>query len=321
MPYFNDSQIKKAKEIDLLTYLKAKCPDELVYESRDTYHTRTHDSLKISNGLWNWFSRGIGGKTALEYLIQVEGFTFTEAVGHLINEKGLEKKCYQKTVLTEKEKRDRLVLPEKTLDNYRVRGYLTGRGINKDIVDYCLNNNLIYQESIRNNVVFIGYDNENQPRYAGIRATNSSRFMGEAYGSDKAYSFRLDSKITKDTVHLFESSIDLLSYATLLYLKKGTWQEENLLSLAGVYKPGKDINNSKTPETLSNYLSHHNEIKKIFIHFDNDEAGRLATKAIQISLSDRYEIVDYPPKSGKDVNDFLCNYLKEHNKKSYENSR
>ena len=93
------------------------------------------------------------------------------------------------------------------------------------------------------------------------------------------------------------------------------------MSLAGIYKPGKDINNSKTPETLSNYLSHHNEIKKIFIHFDNDEAGRLATKAIQISLSDRYEIVDSPPKNGKDVNDFLCTYLKEHNKKSYENSR
>lgn len=321
MPYYNESQIKKAKAIDLLTYLKAKCPDELVYDSRDTFHTRSHDSLKISNGMWNWFSRGVGGNTALEYLIKVENFTFTEAVGHLINEKGLEKNCFNKPVLTEKEKRDRLVLPEKTLDNYRVIGYLTGRGIHKSIVDYCLNNELIYQENIRNNVVFVGYDNENQPRYAGVRATNSSRYMHDAYGSDKAYSFKLDSKVKKDSVHLFESAIDLLSYATLIHLKNGNWQEVNLLSLAGVYQPSKDINNSKIPKTLSNYLSNHSEIKKIFIHFDNDEAGRLATKAIQNSLSDRYEIVDYPPKNGKDFNDFLCNYLNQLNKKSCEIDR
>ncbi len=321
MAYYNDSQIKKAKEIDVLTYLKAKCPNELEYDSRDTYHTKTHDSLKISNGMWYWFSRGIGGKTALEYLIQVEGFTFTEAVGHLINEKGLKKKTSNNTVITEKEKVDRLVLPEKSLDNYRIKGYLTGRGIHKDIVNYCIDNNLIYQDNIRNNVVFVGYDNENNPRYASIRATNSSRYMHDAYGSDKTYSFKLESKVNKDSVHLFESAIDLLSYATLILLKNGNWQEVNLLSLAGVYQPKSDINNSKTPKTLSNYLSNHKEIKKIYIHFDNDIAGRLATKAIEINLSDSYEIIDCPPKSGKDFNDFLCDFLKQRSKKSYENNR
>ena len=36
--------------------------------------------MKISNGKWNWFSRKIGGKTALDYLIKVQGFSFTQAV-------------------------------------------------------------------------------------------------------------------------------------------------------------------------------------------------------------------------------------------------
>ena len=49
MAYFTQEQIDKAKEIDVLSYLQNKNPDELVYESRGTYHTRTHDSLKISN--------------------------------------------------------------------------------------------------------------------------------------------------------------------------------------------------------------------------------------------------------------------------------
>lgn len=96
MAYFTQEQIDKAKEIDVLSYLQNKKPDELVYESRGTYHTRTHDSLKISNGKWFWFSRGIGGITALEYLIQVEEYSFTEAVEHLINQKGIEKKYIPK---------------------------------------------------------------------------------------------------------------------------------------------------------------------------------------------------------------------------------
>ena len=92
MAYFTQDQIDRAKSIDLLTYLKNNNPDELVFDSRNSYKTRTHDSLKISNGMWFWFSRGIGGKSALDYLINVEGYSFTEAVSHLINQRGLEKK-------------------------------------------------------------------------------------------------------------------------------------------------------------------------------------------------------------------------------------
>lgn len=80
MAYYQPEEIRKAKEMDLYTYLKNYEPDELVHFSRDTYMTRTHDSLKISNGMWYWFSRGIGGKSALEYLIQVREYTFIQAV-------------------------------------------------------------------------------------------------------------------------------------------------------------------------------------------------------------------------------------------------
>lgn len=321
MAYYTSAQISKAKEIDLLTYLQNTNPDELVYESRNTYHTKTHDSLKINNGMWYWFSRGIGGKTALEYLIQVEEYTFTEAVGYLLNQKGLEKKTNNSSLLTEKEKTDKLNLPIKACDNNRVISYLSSRGISKNIINNCIDKGLIYQESGRNNVVFVGYDNNNQARYAGVRGTNSSRFMHDAEGSDKNYSFKLTSNDIKNSVHLFESVIDLLSYATLIEMKKGNYKEYNLLSLAGIYKPARDIKESKTPSTLSNYLKDNPNIKKIFIHFDNDEAGRLATKGVQYSLSDSYEIIDAPPKNGKDVNDFLCNYLRKINIKSSENCR
>ena len=318
MAYFTKEQISKAKEIDLLSYLKSTNPDELQYDNKDTFKTKTHDSLKISNGMWYWFSRGIGGKTALEYLIQVENYSFTEAVSHLINEKGIEK---VKVKLTEKEKIDRLILPEKSKSNYKAMAYLVARGISKSIVDECIDKGYIYQESQNNNVVFVGFDENDNPRYAGIRGTNATRYMHDASGSDKTYSFKLPSIIETNIVHLFESAIDLLSYATLKELKNEKWYEENLLSLAGIYQPSKDNISSKTPKTLSHFLQNNSNIQTIYLHFDNDLAGRNATKAIQHSLSDSYKIIDEPPKYGKDFNDYLIKIRKDFKKKDFENSR
>lgn len=65
MPYIDPKVVLEAKKMDLLTYLKNFEP---------------HDSLKISNGKWMWLSRGIGGTTALNYLIEVKGYSFIEVV-------------------------------------------------------------------------------------------------------------------------------------------------------------------------------------------------------------------------------------------------
>lgn len=57
MGYVTPEQIAQAKEWDLLTYLQQYDPHQLVHVGGSTYCTREHDSLKISNGKWNWFSR------------------------------------------------------------------------------------------------------------------------------------------------------------------------------------------------------------------------------------------------------------------------
>ena len=80
MPFIAPELIIQAKQMDLLTYLRNYEPYELVKFSGNTYCTRTHDSLKISNGKWIWWSRGIGGRSALDYLIKVKGYSFLEAV-------------------------------------------------------------------------------------------------------------------------------------------------------------------------------------------------------------------------------------------------
>ena len=315
MPYFTKEEIADAKKIDLLSYLQIYNPDELVYDSKNTYTTKTHDSLKINNGMWYWFSRGKGGKTALEYLIQVEGYSFTDAVSYLLNKLGKGKIVFEKQELTEKEKIKKLILPKKSPKNDKVIFYLKNRGISKSIIDECINKGFIYQDYPNNNVVFVGYDENNIPRYAGVRGTNKSRYMHDAHGSDKTYSFKLQSIIEKSSLHIFESAIDLLSYATLLELNDKQWDEENLISLAGIYQPSKDILNSKIPKTISNYLRNNKNISTIYLHFDNDEAGRLATKSLLLCLSDSYKVIDEPIKIGKDFNDYLCAYIKNDKKK------
>ena len=80
MPYIPPEVVARAREMDLLTYLRTYEPQELVHFGGSTYCTREHDSLKISNGKWCWFSRGIGSYSALDYLIKVKEMPFTQAV-------------------------------------------------------------------------------------------------------------------------------------------------------------------------------------------------------------------------------------------------
>ena len=132
MAYYPPEVIKRAKQMDLLTYLKNYEPDELVHFSRDTYMTRTHDSLKISNGMWYWFSQSIGGKSAIDYLMKVRDYTFLQAVETIVGSVVAAPPKIYKTV--KKTIPDRLMLPKKAPNNDRVKSYLMGRGIDEDII-------------------------------------------------------------------------------------------------------------------------------------------------------------------------------------------
>ena len=50
-------------------------------------------------------------------------------------------------------------------------------------------------------------------------------------------------------------------------------------------------------------------MKTVYLHLDNDTAGRLAAQAIQTVIPREYEVKNRPPPRGKDVNDTLCHRL------------
>ncbi len=303
MPYIPPEVVAKAKEMDLLTYLKNYEPQELVHFGGNTYCTREHDSLKISNGKWCWFSRGIGGKTALDYLIKVKGMPFTEAVEMIVGHAAVCPPTY-----APKPKKDApkvLLLPQASRCASHAVNYLSGRGIDSELIDFCLSTGRLYESGGRyHNVVFVGHDGDGKPRYANLRGI-ASNFKGECNGSDKRFSFNIPAE-NSGILHLFESAIDLLSFATLRKRNGMNWNRDHLLSLAGVYQPREKIEESAVPLALTQYLKDHPEIKTIVLRLDNDRAGRMAAKALMTVLPKNYTIDARFPPRGKDYNDYLC---------------
>ena len=298
--------IEQARQMDLLSYLQRYEPSNLKRVAGNVYCTREHDSLKISNGKWYWWSRGIGGVSALDYLIKVREYGFVEAVEALT---GITAEWQPPPPAVKKDKPKVLLLPEKNGNADRVTDYLFGRGIDFSLIQECIAEGIIFESRKYHNAVFVGKDKSGTPKYAALRSTVGSSFKGDASGSDKRYSFRLLAREPTDKVHLFEAAIDLLSYATYLKCEGKDYRAVNLLSLSGVYQPKKELSESKIPIALSTYLQENPQVKTVILHLDNDKTGRLCTAALKELLQKEYKIVDAPPPVGKDVNDFLMSYL------------
>lgn len=307
MSYVSPETISQAKQMDLLTYLQNYEPQELVHVAGNVYCTKTHDSLRISNGKWNWFSRGVGGRSALDYLIKVKEFSFLEAVEQIVGRAAVRSPVYHRQKNRKQEKN--LILPERNENNEQVVSYLKKRGIHPEIIDYCIKTKRLYEDSKYHNAIFVGFDYGGIPRYGGVRGTSGIRYLGEVLGTDKHFSFSIPAQTESNSLHLFESAIDLLSFASLELIKSKDWRCENLLSLAGVYPPKKDGTPMNTPIALSQYLKDHPHIKIIKLHLDNDYVGKAATQAIIATLSEKFTVINEPPISGKDCNDQLRNSL------------
>ena len=270
---------------------------EVIAYGNYTLHQRLsdHDSLRISNGKWYWFSRGFGGSSAVNFLVNVRGFSFLEAVGAV-----LENGAYQIPVKNEPSER-RLLLPPKSKTADRVMEYLQRRAIAPEIIQFCLERNTLYESKDGQNAVFVGYDESGKPRYAAIRSIVGD-YKGDASGSDKKYSFRMKGIVGNPHLHVFESAIDLLSHATLEKQRGFDWTKDSLLSLAGVYVVKRE---GAVPKALEHFLETYPDVKIIHLHLDNDEVGRGAAEGIRKGLQGKYQVWNQPPPKGKDVNEYL----------------
>lgn len=308
MPYLTKESIESARQPDLLTFLQRYDPGELIPVGGGAYKTKTHSSLKISNGKWCWWSQGkLGGKNALDYLIKVKNMDFVEAV-QLINQQcGFSSlrslPAVDKSAPAQKNRKEEFLLPVRNSDNKRITAYLLNRGIDIEILDFCYQKSLIYEEAERHNAVFVGYDGQTA-RYATLRgATTGNRFMREVRGSAKVYSFSISSEIPGAVLNVFESAIDALSYLTQLKMEEQDWRSQSVLSLGGVFIMKKD-GHRKMPVALESYLSIHRDVKEIVLRTDNDAVGRNAAESIRATIETLTVTIKLPER-GKDYNEWL----------------
>lgn len=184
-------QIKIAKSIDLINYMKQYEPMELIRTGPHDYKTASHSSLCISdNGLWHWFSHNIGGRGALNYLIQVKGMDFVSAVRHLCELEHLEPVPFQQVKRAPVQERKPFVMPVPDKNAETALQYLKRRGIDGKILKYCVDQGILYQTTRGGykNCVFVGKDTEGKPRSACVRGCQGT-FRGECAGSEKQYGF------------------------------------------------------------------------------------------------------------------------------------
>jgi len=301
--YIPPDEVERARQIGCLEYFRRSRNAELKRVGRD-YCIKDHDSFRMSeNGKWVWYSRNEGGNDAISYLMKIEGRTFQEACIEVLNAVPVNNEIRARQPQDDQPRK--LDLPLKDDDSSMIRNYLIGkRAIDPEIVDYFIAKGDIYQDKKYKSVCFVGRDKDGIPRIVNVRGISSS-FQNTAPGSDRSFGFN-QYYAEKNSLHIFEAPIDMLSYLTIIKESGLNFKNFNMLSLSGIYS-AKDVENSKKPKGLEKFLEEHQHIKEIYIHFDNDGAGINAAKAVMYLYQD-YKVENQPPpKTYKDVNEYLIN--------------
>ena len=194
---YSDNQIAVARQTDIKDFLENKEGFTFKQEG-NSWRCVEHDSLVImpdSMG-WYWNSRQVGGASAIDWCEKIYNQKFHEAMNTIVGNADTPAAALPANttpIPVPKQERD-FLLPQANADNKRVYSYLTKtRGIDPIIVNQLISDKKLYQDT-RGNCVFVGFNPEDEPKYAGLRGTLSDKqFRGEVTGSDKHYSFQMDS--------------------------------------------------------------------------------------------------------------------------------
>lgn len=310
---YTPEELELARRTDMVDFLGRV--EGFTFKRAGTYYRcREHDSLVIypNRQLWCWNTQNLNGLNCLDWLQKVRGLSFQESCKYVLGDSSKTFTQAENTVIQKKD----FIAPIKAESSYkRAFMYLyKTRCIDPDIINYCFHEHIIYQDN-RYNAVFAGYDENGKMRFAEIKGTNSNvKFRGNVTGSDKSYSFHLDSIDCGDKhkLYVFEAPIDLLSHCTLTLISEKNksqinnrspdldiWKKQNRLSLSGT----SDV-------ALRSYLQRHKDITDIVLCLDNDNAGNKAVEVIKEFYGKKYHISRHIAKNAKDYNEVLQDYCR-----------
>lgn len=263
---FSDEQLQRASGIDITAMLQGQ--GEKLKKQGRVYRWMRYDSTVIDRNRWYRHSREIGGGP-IQFMQHFYGMDFVEAVKYLLDgEEGAEFVQASRTP----EPKLPFTPPKLSKNMHRTFAYLIKtRKIDADIVQHFVNEKKIFETEEHHNTAFCGYDEKGEMKQMHLRSTlPGNRFFMDIDGSDKQYYFRHIG--TNSDVYVFEAPIDMLSYITM---NKENWQESSYVCLGGV-----------AIDALKNILSTNEQISKVYMCVDRDDAGDKTVKRIGDELNE-----------------------------------
>ncbi len=300
---FTELEKETARNVNIVDYLEKNG-----YRLYNSGHQKYFDEKKhiaLSDSQW-WYNHkeGVGGGS-IDFLVKYLGMDFQKAVISLVGEENIQylrnrdyKHNLNKPIVQkykpskQEEKIKNFILPEKNNTTDNVENYLINeRSLDKEIVNKFIEFGKIYEEKKHNNVVFVGFDEENKPVRATLKGTKlnekGERFRMHVKDSDCNYGF--SHKGSSDKVIAFESATDMLAYISL---NKNSWERNSYIALGGV-----------TPKPLDYFLKNNETIKKVVLSLDNDIAGIKNSEKIYNKLKEQGYEVSIERSKNKDWNE------------------
>lgn len=277
---------KIAREIQITDYAQ-ELGYTLVRKGR-YYSLKEHDSVMIDpekNYFWRNSQPGTGrsigyGDTVIGFAQMFSGKTMKEIVtdfsGRISKDAASETYHQNSSELQKKEHENiKLEMPLKNENMRRVYAYLIkSRYIDQDIVQYFVDNKMLYQDQ-KGNCVFVGYDDKNTPVYTLQRGTDTRhRFVRDCIGCNYDYGMYINHG--SDTLIVHEAAIDCMSFMSVLSAKGYNIKDYNYLIMGGSCKI----------ESISSHIQN-DRIKHLVLAVDNDRGGEESIAAIKSMINEK----------------------------------
>ena len=298
MPYipFTDEQKVLANSVDLEEFLRMRGEklERVGREHKLIYYDSSgkHDSITIRGSKWFDHKNQVGGG-AIKFMQEFYGMDFQTAVQELLGRSISPLSNSPPKADTEEQKTRDFILPEPNSDMHRVYAYLIKqRFISTDIITYFAKQHTLYEDKNHHNAVFVGLNENGEPKQAHKRSTNSigSTFRITCSGSDTHYSFAHFGE--DERLYVFEAPIDMLSFLTLY---PNDWQKHSYIAMNGVYE-----------NAVLTALKNHSNLSEVILCVDNDEGGIEAVDRLRDILNENgYSNVKRLAPPYKDWNEVL----------------
>ena len=297
MPYipFTDEQKVLANSVDLEQFLRMRGEklERVGREHKLIYYDSSgrHDSITLRGSTWFDHKNQVGGG-AIKFMQEFYDMDFQTAVHELLGQRVTPLSHSPPKAIAKEEKKE-FRLPKANTNMHRVYAYLIKqRFIAPEVITHFAKQHTLYEDKEHHNAVFVGLNEDGEPKQAHKRSTNSvgGTFRITCGGSDTRYSFAHFGE--NERLYVFEAPIDMMSFLTL-YPKD--WQKNSYIAMNGVYE-----------NAVLTALKNHSNLHEIVLCVDNDEGGIEAVDRLRDILNENgYSNVKCLAPPYKDWNEVL----------------